>query len=122
VRLTPDDRFEIVHGYTFNDNIAPDGSLVLGDDGALYGNEVIYSAASPYSTLYRLTLNGTFTPYPFGIAGPIAASADGSVYLARGTGGPDGGISRLTPDGDIVLVHAFNNVDGKSPVSVLTRG
>ena len=123
-RLRPDDVFEGVGGPEFGNSGVPNGDLIMGYDGRLYGSMTSYPAGDPgypappqYAGVYRLTLNGIFTRLvtSWGVT-PIGAGVDGSVYL----GSSGGVIHRLTPDGTQVHVQGFDGNAGR--ISALTRG
>ena len=123
--------------YSFSggpDGAVPVGSLVWGDDGAMYGatryNSIRGLAFN--GTLFKVTTNGVlttlyslnFTDGSYPAAGLVLAN-DGNFYGTTEQGGPNdfGTLFRMTPDGSVstlVLFDGFN--DGASPVNALIQG
>jgi uncharacterized repeat protein (TIGR03803 family) len=106
------------------------GPLFQGSDRYLYGTT---SAGGSFAsgTVYRMSLDGTFTIlHDFtggpGGAGPrsIVEGADGLFYGVTQFGGAfdRGTIFRMTPEGDVTVLHHFTGgTDGGSPISGLTQ-
>ena len=123
-----------VYGYAIN---AP---LMQGADGQLYGTAYeggdggCLNLDAPCGTVFKITLDGnltlvhTFDGYDG--ASPQAGlveGLDGNYYGATTGGGSYtncypygcGTIFRMTPAGDVTVLHAFLNIDGSAPASAV---
>jgi uncharacterized repeat protein (TIGR03803 family) len=116
------------------DGYTPVGSLILGDDSALYGAtryNTIRGFAF-YGTLFKFTTNGAFTTlyalnftdgsYP---AAGLVLGTDGNFYGTTEQGGPNdyGTVFRMTPSGVVSSLVEFDGFnDGAHPLTALTQG
>jgi uncharacterized repeat protein (TIGR03803 family) len=150
-RMTPAGQVTVLHsfgqgansGTLTADGIAPQGPMIQGSDGALYGTTVsggqgrcggafgcgtVYrmSTVGTISILYTFALNSTadgYGPSPF-----LIQARDGNFYGTTGSGGTLGGslagtVFRLTPTGAYTLLQSFNPSGGPSnPVGGLIQG
>jgi uncharacterized repeat protein (TIGR03803 family) len=119
-RMTPSGTLTVLHVFSGR---SPDGTLPSKDgliqatDGNLYGT------SGDYAT------NGTFSvPHSFpgyGSANGLTQGADGNFYGTTTPGrtgfGPSGTVFKLTPDGQLTVLHAFNDRDGYYPLSRLVQ-
>jgi uncharacterized repeat protein (TIGR03803 family) len=123
--------------YSFSggmDGAVPVGSLVPGDDAALYGATRYNSirGLAFYGTLFKVTTNGVLTTlyslnfsdgyYP--AAGLVLAN-DGNFYGTTEQGGPNdfGTLFRMSPDGSVSTLVQFDGFnDGANPVNPLVQG
>jgi uncharacterized repeat protein (TIGR03803 family) len=116
------------------DGSIPVGSLVLGDDGDLYGATKFNSIRgfAFYGTLFRLSLNGAlktlyalnFTDGSYPAAGLVLGS-DGNFYGTTEQGGLHdfGTLFRMTPAGALSTLVDFDGFnDGANPQNALTVG
>jgi uncharacterized repeat protein (TIGR03803 family) len=121
---------------SFNDTNGahPRTGLMQGRDGNLYGTigGNYDSRISSFGTVFRLTLNGEltnlvrFTGYD-GIEpqGPLVQGSDGALYgtTLRGGGFHDAGmVYRLTTNGALTMLAAFDGLNGESPQGGLAEG
>lgn len=119
--------FSIVHHFNDSDGENPEGTLIVGHDGELYGTTLVGGSADR-GTVYRISTSGNFTllhSFPslsaFGStelpvnatgANPRAGlllATDGNYYgtaYQGGTGG-NGTVFRMTPAGVVTVLHAF---------------
>ncbi len=116
-----------------NDGSGPQGGLLVGQDGALYGTT--YSGgANGTGTVFRLTLDGQFTTlanfdagsggYKYGA---LVQDGSGNLYGTTFSGGSDtnGTVFKVTPAGRLTLLHGFGpvtngmNFDGAGPMGGL---
>ena len=98
------------------DGSSPSGTLVEGPDGALYGTTEL-GGAYDRGVAFRLAPDGTYSILhtfvggsadgegPFG----LILGSDGSLYgsTARGGISDDGTIFRMTPGGEVTILHHF---------------
>jgi uncharacterized repeat protein (TIGR03803 family) len=124
-RMGPAGRVVVLHAFTGSDGIAPVGGLVQGTDGNFYGT-TSYGGASILGTVFKMSPSGTLTTlYSFcggepcvngnePLAGLVQGS-DGNFYGTTSSGGDTscgggsgcGTIFRITPEGAISLMYAF---------------
>jgi uncharacterized repeat protein (TIGR03803 family) len=131
-RISPAGDFAIVHAFGFDppDGYSPQGGLVVGADGAIYGTTE-FGGEHGYGTIFRLTADGTFTPLhslgQYEGTAPLAgliAGGDGKLYGTTSSGGAfdHGTVFAITPAGELTVAHAFvAQLDGGSPVAALVR-
>lgn len=131
-RITPSGQLTTLYSFcsqsNCNDGSLPQGLLVQGKDGNLYGT-TDNGGGENSGTLYKISLQGTFTQmHSFcspqicldgsdPIAGMIQAT-DGNLYGTAYLGG-DGGWGtafQMTPAGKFTVIHNF---DGKADGSYL---
>ncbi len=106
-RITPGGVLTTLHSFdSQNDGSAPQGGLVMGGDGSLYGTTT-GETGTGLSTVFRITPDGILTTlHKFGFSdgtNPIAAlvqASDGSFYGTTSSGGAnsDGTVFRLVPN------------------------
>lgn len=137
-RITPGGSQQVIHsfGSSPNEGYSP-GSPIQGRDGALYGVTGNGGAFGGGGTIYRLTLDGTYTTlHSFGgfdgdglSPGGLVQGADGNFYGVTGSGGANhcdsipqaggncGTLFRMTPTGVTTILHSFGNgrADGFQP-------
>jgi len=112
----------------------PQGAIVLGSDGALYG--AAGTSADSDGTIFRLTQDGSLTTL-HGFVGTdgqmplgLVQGPDGNLYGVTASGGPGtsnysgansyGTIFRIGIDGTFTSLYAFNSgVVGTSPNSLI---
>jgi uncharacterized repeat protein (TIGR03803 family) len=135
-RTTPTGDVTLLHiftgGVSDGDAPTPNGKLVQGADGALYGTTVA-GGATNHGVIFKITTAGVFTLlHSFNNAvqgsaprGPLLLASDGNFYGTTSTGGPGtaGTIFRMTPAGVVTVVHSFtgNVTDGAYPFSGLVQ-
>jgi len=122
-RLTPQGTYTIIHsfqdGSVSNDGRGPQGGLIVGADGYLYGTTV-YGGRYNGGTLFRMTTGGVETIlYHFGSQAndglyPVAAlvqGSDGTLYGTTDYGGVsgDGTVFKMTLQGQETILHSFSN-------------
>jgi uncharacterized repeat protein (TIGR03803 family) len=126
--------YTVIHvfGTTGDDGSNPQGGLLIGSDGMLYGTTEKGHNGSGLGTVFRLKTDGTGfeTLYTFtgGNDGqdPLAAlmeTPEGYLYGTTVFGGASSGgvVFRLRRDGtDYSVIHSFSNAEGDNPRSELT--
>jgi len=139
-KITPDGTFTSLYSFSGPDGHEPyGGALVQGTDGNFYGTT---GAGGPewdpfsmprdfgHGTIFKITSDGILTTL-YSFSGPDGAwptlglvEADGSFYGMTTVGGPSwnpgqsqghGTLFKLSPDGMLTTLHAFNGPDGANP-------
>lgn len=143
-RISPDGTgFAIVHHFNGTDGEKPEGRLIAGSDGLLYGT-TLQGGSSNRGTIYRISIAGEFNSlYSFpalssfdsiGIAtnatganprAGLLLAADGNFYGTAYQGGPGGNgtVFRMTPGGTVSLLHGFAGPtrDGGFPLAAVVQ-
>jgi uncharacterized repeat protein (TIGR03803 family) len=116
--------------------LSPNGGLVFGSDGELYGT-THSGGAYGYGSVFKLTTDGVLTtlanfngasaPKGSGPRGSLLAGSDGNFYGATYMGGDHGRgtIFRMTPAGAVTTLVSFNNTTapkGAGPLGGLVQG
>ena len=126
-------------GSASSDGSWPEGPLIQGQDGALYG-VTAFGGRFGKGTIYKVSLAGAYSVlYSFGESttdgftpvGGLAQSSDGSIYGATSSGGLNscfqvpqfpgegncGTIFKLSPEGNFSTVYTFGATasDGVQP-------
>lgn len=144
-RMSPNGQTEVI--YSFGDpsksgeGVSPNGPLVQGQDGSLYGTTQT-RGTNGLGTIFKLLPNGDvehfFSFGPFGdnpgvpAVGLIRAS-DGNIYGVTSNGGLGlcgsrgcGTVYRITPSDEVTVVYQFGLVngrtDGEGPAGFLFEG
>lgn len=135
--------FSIIHHFNDTDGENPEGQLLVGSDGELYGT-TLQGGSSDRGTIYRISTSGVFTSlysFPslsaFGSIGTainatganpragLMLAADGNYYGTAYQGGPGGNgtVFRMTPAGDVSVFYAFTGPSRNAgfPLSSLTQ-
>lgn len=125
--------FHVLHSFSDGDGREPYGTLLLGQDGALYGT-TWGGGENAVGTIFTLNRDGTgfaTLQHLGGAAGErpssgLAQAADGTLFGTAANGGANaaGTIFRMGPDGSgFAVMHAFTGIDGDSPRGTpLVRG
>jgi uncharacterized repeat protein (TIGR03803 family) len=149
-KVTPGGTLTILHTFTGTDGSFPSAGMVQASDGNLYGTTSGGDPGVTYQgpgTVFRITPDGTLTTlYTFcaqgGCAdganpeGPLVLATDGNFYGTSRAGGNlapcfggCGTIFKMTVDGTLTTLYAFNNrgfdspygTDGDSPYGGLLQ-
>ncbi len=131
-RISPSGVLTTIHYFvTMNQGIRPNGGLVQGSDGNLYGTtegggNTNLNNGFGYGTVYRVSLTGNFTNlwsfsntdggYPS--VGLIQGS-DGNFYGTTTAGGAysNGTLFRISSSGDFAVLQSITTGPGQSPGS-----
>jgi uncharacterized repeat protein (TIGR03803 family) len=148
--LTSKGRFLTLYGFCRNffpcaDGAMPEGSLIQGADGDLYGTTYYGGFNNANSgcdyvgcgAIFKFTLQGQMTtlykfciqadcPDGFWPGAGLTLGSDGNFYGSASSGGLYVGICELgcgtlfsvTPDGTFNTLHSFDSVDGLYPQAV----
>lgn len=107
----------ILHHFQGENAGAPTGSLVLGNDGKLYGvtNRGLYrvSTTGEFESLFRFPFSNEPPAYPMGTdaEGELVLATDGKFYGVTTNGGNNGHgtIFSLSDDGNVEVLHHFES-------------
>ena len=135
--LAGDGGFQVLHHFTGGaggTGSSPYGTLVQAPDGKFYGT-TISGGKSHWGTVYRVSKGGKLsvvksfskkTPEGNGPDAGLVLANDGNFYgtnLGGGGEGYAGTVFKVTPDGEVTLVHAFAiETEGFSPATALVQG
>ena len=131
-KLTAQGGLSLLHSFNGqSDGNMPQGGLIIGSDGNLYGT-TLSGGAIGFGSVFRISTAGSFKTlasftlslgnYPY--AGLVQGS-DGNFYGTTYEGGTHnlGTVFRVTPGGVITTLHSFSGVpDGANPVAALVFG
>ncbi len=132
----PAQTFKTLHSFDGTDGYAPNGALLQGTDGNLYGTTAL-GGANDYGTVFKITPSGTLTTlHSFDNtdgATPFAAliqGTDGNFYGTTSNGGAYsceaqglcGTVFKITPSGTLTTLHSFDGTDGYAPQAGLVQG
>ncbi len=144
--ITPTGVETVLHSFGSprpTDGIAPNGSLIQGSDGDIYGTTSSGgggNCGSPFAcgTVFRMTTAGAVTIlYAFSMTSKpdgnfplpsLIQASDGNFYGATGSGGDlatdsDGTVFRLTPTGEMTILYSFGplNTNPSRPIGGLIQ-
>lgn len=123
-KLTPSGVETVLYsfGSAAHDPTSGFGALVEGDDGNFYGVSG-YGGANQEGAVFKITPEGILTlvhsfagvndgAYPYDCG--LLKARDGNFYGVASDGGPNYGgvVYKLTPAGDLTLMHAFDSSAG----------
>ncbi len=133
-------QLKTLHSFDFTDGADPNGWLIQGSDGNLYGTTAS-QGANGYGTVFKISPAGNFvTLYDFCSlsvcadgAGPLAGliqASDGNFYGTTNTGGANvygGTVFKITPAGALTTLFSFcdppvNCSSGYHPEAGLVQG
>ncbi|MBV9961352.1 MAG: T9SS type A sorting domain-containing protein [Parafilimonas sp.] len=133
-KMTPNGKMTMLKQlYYTQDGAYPDGELVKGNDGYLYG---LTSAggANSYGTIFKISASGSnfsvikhlnFATDGANPHGHLTLASDGNFYGITYSGGTNGGgtIFKLTADGKFSVIYSLNKAtEGGNSYSSLTVG
>lgn len=145
-RIDAGGAFEAFHPFAFVEGSHSQGPLILARDGNFYGtakeggSDAAECGGYGYGcgTLFKISQDGTFTLLHafirsegkgYGPVGNLTEGPDGSFYGVTIQGGDPscpvsgcGTVFRMSPEGDVTLVHMFHGIDGYSPRAGLMLG
>jgi uncharacterized repeat protein (TIGR03803 family) len=128
-RMAPNGAITILHPFAGgHDGAYPYAALIQASDGNFYGT-TSQGGACDCGTLFRMTTAGDVTvlhafnggtdgAYPLA---PLTQGNDGNFYgtTSQGGGPNRGTVFRLTADGTLTTVHAFDDSEGRAPMAPL---
>jgi uncharacterized repeat protein (TIGR03803 family) len=104
-----------------NDGGTPNGGLIQGKDGNLYGTTG-YGGKQDGGTAFRISTGGALTIlYSFNdgeyFGSPLAQGTDGGFYGTSGfiNGTAGGKVFKISSNGVLTVLHSFSGSDGASP-------
>src|ERR1035437_2923638 len=129
---------QTLYSFDNTNGSSPYAGLTLGNDGNFYGTTI---GSSLSGTVFQLTTNGTLTALAFfnsnvlntngaNPLSPLALGSDGNYYGTTELGGivnstytsGMGTVFRVTTNGTLTTLVAFNDTNGSSPYAGLTLG
>jgi uncharacterized repeat protein (TIGR03803 family) len=130
-KITLGGKLTTVHSFQTTDGANPQGGLVQGTDGNLYG-ATEEGGTYNYGTVFKMTLGSTLTTlhsFSGGTDGdtPVCTliqATDGNFY---GTAAYDGlypnfgTVFAITPSGTLTTLHNFDSTDGSYPYAGLVQ-
>ena len=133
--LTPEGNLTRLHSFASGptDGAFPQGSLLLGSDGNVYGTTAD-GGLNNFGTVFKVTPDGVetvlhnFGGSPADGAAPnygVVQGADGNLYGTTSNGGTKGygTVFKLTPDGVETVLYSFSGTgDGAYPSTALVQG
>ncbi|PYJ61287.1 MAG: hypothetical protein DME24_06840 [Verrucomicrobia bacterium] len=129
-RITPTGVLTNLHTFRGNDGIAPEGTLIEGPNGILYGTTSEGGPSTP-GTVFQITTNGVFATLG-GVDQPAAGvilASDGNLYGTTQFGGTStncvggcGTVFKITLNGVLTTLHSFDGRDGSWPLGGLVEG
>ena len=135
-RVSPSGTLTTLHTFHGTEGTNPEGGLVFGFDGNLYGTTVhggtSNNCTNGCGTVFRITPSGTLTTlHSFdgtdgaNAYGALVLGTDGNFYGTTAdyleVGGGSGTIFKITPDGTFTNVHTFTGTDGQFPAAGLIQ-
>jgi uncharacterized repeat protein (TIGR03803 family) len=118
-KMTPSGTVTTLYSFDQANGGLPDGPLIEGSDGNLYGMTG-YGGAGSGGTIFKITKAGTFTLLHSFVSstgysprgGGLVEGTDGNFYGVTMYGGFNSGgvIFKITPQGNYSVVHNFNPV------------
>jgi uncharacterized repeat protein (TIGR03803 family) len=136
-KITPNGTLTTLHSFQFSEGIYPYGAVVQASDGNFYGttNEGGSGCgANGCGTVFKITPDGTLTTlHMFAdddgqrpVAGLVQGS-DGNFYGTTSEGGTGncvegcGTVFKITPNGNLAVLHRFTGPDGGVPYAGLIQ-
>jgi uncharacterized repeat protein (TIGR03803 family) len=141
-KVTPGGTFSTLYtfctgGGSCTDGSLPEGGLVIGTDGNIYGT-TYYGGSGGGGTAYKMTLSGTLTTlHNFGSENDqsnptgLVQATDGNFYGTTTSGGTNptgtgqGTVFKMTPSGGYTTIYSFCQIyqngicqDGRGPAAV----
>lgn len=134
-KVTPSGRLVSVKKFNYTDGSQPDGPLLRGGDGNLYGSTP-FGGKYHQGVAFKITRAGSFsvlhhfgatTNSPRNPAGAMAQLGDGNFYGVTTNGGSNaaGTVYKMTPRGAVTRLYNFDSSStgrGAYPYSGLIEG
>lgn len=137
-KITLNGKLTTVHSFSNTDGSNPSAGLIQAANGDFYGT-TYYGGPYGQGTVFKIAPSGVLTTlYSFcsqsgcpdgtGPDGPLLQAANGSFYGATVFGGNGtactsgcGTIFKITANGTLTTLHAFDYTDGKNPNAGLAQ-
>jgi uncharacterized repeat protein (TIGR03803 family) len=133
-RITPSGNLTTIYSFPIPVNGYPSGSysaLIQATDGNLYGT-TYFGGTENFGSVFKITLAGVLTilhSFDFYSEGEepnaLVQGSDGNFYGTTTTGGEPGGqgiVFKMTPSGDLTILHHFYLAGGATPEAGLNQG
>jgi uncharacterized repeat protein (TIGR03803 family) len=124
-KITKSGSLTLLYSFTgLADGAHPEAAPVQGTDGNFYGTT---GDDSINGTAYKITPSGKFTslaPLPSSSTAALLQAIDGNFYGTTGGGGTSqsGTVFKMTPNGQVSVLHSFDGTDGLTPGAALIQG
>jgi len=132
--VLPAQTFTTLHTFDLTDGVSPNGALVQGSDGNLYGTTLSGGNVSGCEygggcgTVFKITPSGTLTTLSNAVGNPVGLvqATDGNFYGVNYYGT----VFKITPSGTLTTLYVFCPhpselepcMDGNSPMAGLVQG
>jgi uncharacterized repeat protein (TIGR03803 family) len=135
-KITRSGTLTTLHSFDYTGGYLPDGGLVQGTNRKFYGT-TRNGGANDDGTVFSITAGGTLnTLHSFDRtdgAEPagLVQGTNGDFYGITGFGGANsscgqgagcGTVFKITPSGNLTMLHSFDGTDGYNPVAALIQG
>jgi uncharacterized repeat protein (TIGR03803 family) len=132
--MTPFGALTTLHSFNVEDGSEPAAALLLASDGNLYGTTTSGGVPHDSGTLFKINAQGVLTTLHNFCAysgcadggspnSALIEASDGNLYGTTTVGGDSycvpegcGTIFKVTPAGQLITVHEFDESDGSSPI------
>lgn len=130
-KFAPGGRGTILHSFTGADGEYPSAPPIQGTDGSFYGATPNEGELGNSGSAYKITPSGTFAllvTLPGESTAPLLQATDGNFYGTTFDGGDTscksgcGAVFKLTPEGQMTVIHFFDGSDGAAPDAPLIQG
>ncbi len=138
-KITPGGVLTTLHSFcseaSCTDGSNPEGAMVQGEDGNLYGITAAGGANGSTGTLFKITLSGSLTTlhsfcsqsdctdggYP---SAGMVQGTDGNLYGTTSEGGANnfGTVFKITARGVLTTLHSFDSTEGAPSYAGLVQG
>ena len=131
-KITPAGAITLLRSLDYaNDGAYPDGELIKGNDGNLWGM-TSSGGVNTYGNIFKISTSGVFTVvYSFDYThganplGHLVLSSDGNYYGVTRSGGTSGygTVFKMTSAGTLTVLHSINGTtDGGNCYGSITEG
>ena len=124
-RLSPEGALTGLFSFSGTNGSFPQAGLTLGRDGNFYGTTTSGGGFVSFGTVFRFSTNGLLTTLAsfdgtnsgFSPDSPLLLDANGNLYGTAPQSGPGlrGTVFRVTTNGALTVLVAFNSANGSTP-------
>jgi uncharacterized repeat protein (TIGR03803 family) len=128
-KITPKGKLTTLHSFMNTDGGFPSAGLVQAPNGDFYGT-TMFRGPHDEGTVFKITAAGVFTTlFDFcskcgntsNPSAPLILASDGNFYgtasanVPHGGNHGDGAVFKITPQGELTVLHHFSGGDGAGP-------